>query len=145
MADFVHNIAKGAVAEMVRDSAANLLILLLKVAEADATMKDYDTVAALLAGTPDEADFTNYARKTGITGTITVDDTNDRVDIDAPDQTWTSAGGASNNTLTDLVFAYQNAAADATRIPCTNHDFAVTTDGSDLSAQLNAAGFIRQS
>ncbi len=145
MADFVHNIAKGAVAEMVRDSGSALLILLLKVAEADATMKDYDTVAALLAGTPDEADFTNYARKTGITGTITVDDTNDRVDIDAPDQTWTSAGGASNNTLTDLVFAYQNAAADATRIPCTNHDFSVTTDGSDLSAQLNASGFYRAS
>lgn len=145
MADFVHNVAKGAVAEMVRDSAANLLILLLKVAEADATMKDYDTVAALLAGTPDEADFTNYVRKTGITGTITVDDTNDRVDIDAPDQTWTSAGGASNNTLTDLVFAYQNAAADATRIPCTNHDFAVTTDSSDLTCQLNASGFYRAS
>lgn len=145
MADFVFNIAKGATAEMVRDSAANLLILLLKVAEADATMKDYDTVAALIAGTPDEADFTNYARKTGLTGTITVDDTNDRVDNDCADQTWTAAGGASNNTLTDLVFAYQNAAADATRIPCTNHDFAVTTDGSDLTAQLNAAGFIRQS
>lgn len=145
MADFVFNISKGAVAEMVRDSAANLLILLLKTAEADATMKDYDTVADLVAGTPDEADFTDYARKTGITGTITVDDTNDRVDIDAPDQTWTGAGGASNNTLTDLVFAYQNAAADATRIPCTNHDFAVTTDDSDLTAQLNASGFYRAS
>ena len=143
MADFVFNIAKGAVAEMVRDSGSALLILLLKTAEADATMKDYDTVAALLAGTPDEADFTNYARKTGITGTITVDDTNDRVDIDIPDQTWTAAGGASNNTLTDLVVAYENAAADATRIPCTNHDFAVTTDGSDLTAQVNASGFFR--
>lgn len=145
MADFVHNVAKGAVAEMVRDSAANVGILLLKVAEADATMKDYDTLALLLAGTPDEADFTNYARKTGLTGTITVDDTNDRVDVDAPDQTWTAAGGASNNTLTDLVFFYQNAAADTTRIPCTNHDFAVTTDGSDLTAQLNASGFYRAS
>lgn len=145
MSDFVFNIAKGSVAEMVRDSAANLGILLLKVAEADATMKDYDTVAALLAGTPDEADFTDYARKTGLTGTITVDDTNDRVDVDVPDQTWSGAGGASNNTLTDLVFFYQNAAADASRVPCTNHDFAVTTDDSDLSAQVNAAGFIRHS
>lgn len=143
MADFVFNIAKGAVAEMARDSASAFLILLLKVAEADATMKDYDTVAALVAGTPDEADFTNYARKTGITATITVDDTNDRVDLDLPDQTWTSAGGASNNTLTDAVVAYENAAADATRIPCTNHDFAVTTDGSDLTIIFNASGFYR--
>jgi hypothetical protein len=143
MSDFVFNIAKGAVAEMFRDSAANGGVLLLKAAEADATMKDYDTIATLLAGTPDEADFTNYARKTGLTGTITVDDTNDRVDVDLADQTWTSAGGASNNTLTDLVVYYQNAAADATRIPCTNHDFAVTTDGSDLTAQFNASGFYR--
>lgn len=145
MADFVFNIAKGAVAEMIRDSAANVGIILLKTAEADATMKDYDTLAALIAGTPDEADFTDYARKTGITGTITVDDTNDRVDVDIPDQTWTGAGGASNNTLTDLVTYYQNAAADATRIPMTNHDFAVTTDDSDLTAQVNASGFYRAS
>lgn len=145
MADFVFNIAKGAVAEMFRDSAANGGMLLLKVAEADATMKDYDTLAALIAGTPDEADFTDYARKTGLTGTITVDDTNDRVDVDIPDQTWTGAGGASNNTLTDLVVFYQNAAADTTRIPCTNHDFVVTTDDSDLTAQVNASGFYRAS
>ena len=145
MADFVHNISKGAVAEKFRDGAANGLMLLLKVAEADATMKDYDTVAALLAGTPDEANFTNYVRKTGLTGTITVDDTNDRVDVDMPDQTWTSAGGGTNNTLTDLVIAYEESASDSGRIPLTNHDFAITTDGSDLTATLNASGFFRAS
>lgn len=143
MANFVHNRAKGAVAEMVRDSAAALGVLLLKVADTDDAMKDFDDVAALLAGTPDEATFTNYARKTGLTGTITVDDTNNRVDVDLPDQTWSAAGGASNDTLTDAVVFYENAAADATRIPCTNHDFPVTTDGSDLSIVFNAAGFFR--
>ena len=99
MADLVFNIAKGAAAEMFRDSAAKGIVMLLKAAEADATLKDRDELNAMLAeaGTT-EADFTNYARKTGLTGTITVDDTNDRVDIDIPDQTWTSAGGASNNT-----------------------------------------------
>lgn len=143
MADFVFNQAKGAVAEMFRDAAANGIVLLLKTAEADATMKDYDDVAALLAGTPDEADFTNYARKTGLTGTVTVDDTNDRVDVDLPDQTWTAAGGAANNTLTDLIVGYQNSASDAGRVPLTCHDFAVTTDGSDITAVFNAAGFFR--
>jgi hypothetical protein len=143
MADFVFNIAKGAVAEMVRDSAANVLILLLKTADSDATNKDHDTVAAVLGAVNVEADFTNYARKTGLTGTVTVDDTNDRVDVDVPDQTWTAAGGASNNTLTDAIVAYQNAAADATRVPCTQHDFAVTTDGSDLTLVVNSAGFYR--
>jgi len=67
MADLVFNIAKGAVAEMVRDAAANLLILLLKTSVADATQKDFDDLAALIADAGvDEADFTNYARKTGM-------------------------------------------------------------------------------
>jgi hypothetical protein len=45
--------------------------------------------------------------------------------------------------LTKLVVAYEEAAADATRIPLSHHDFAVTTDGSDLTAQINANGFMR--
>ena len=97
----------------------------------------------MLAAANTEAVFTNYARKTGITGTITVDDTNERVDVDIPDQTFTSAGNGANDTLTKLIVAYENAAADATRIPLTHHDFAVTTDGSDLTAQFNASGFAR--
>lgn len=144
MADFVFNIAKGAAAEKVRDSGSALLILLLKAAAADNTQKDVDDVSGLLGGAT-EADFTNYARKTGLTGTITVDDTNDRVDVDIPDQTWTSAGGASNNTLTDAVVAYQESASDSGRVPLTQHDFPVTTDGSDLTIQINASGFFRAS
>jgi hypothetical protein len=143
MADFVFNIALGAVAEMVRDGAANVGMMLLKVSEADSTLRDYDTLALLLAGSNTEADFTNYARKTALTGSITVDDTNNRVDVDVADQTWTAAGGASNNTLTDLITYYQNSAADSGRIPMTCHDFAETTTGSDITAQVNSAGFFR--
>lgn len=146
MADGVFNISKGAFVEKIRDAGTNVLILLLKANEAEATLVDRDNVSLMLAeaGTT-EADFTNYARKTGLTGTITVDDTNDRVDVDVPDQTWTSAGGASNNTLTKLVTAYEESAADTGRIPMTHHDFATTTDGNDLVAQINAAGFGRAS
>lgn len=144
MSDFVFNIAKGAVAEKIRDSGSACGMLLLKAAEADDTLKDYDALDTLLGAAGNtEADFTNYARKTGLTGTITVDDVNNRVDVDIPDQTWTSAGGASNNTLTDLIVYYQESAADSGRIPLTNHDFAATTDGSDLTAQVNASGFFR--
>lgn len=143
MADFIFNIAKGAFIEKFRDGAANGLILLLKVSEADDTLNNYDTVSDMLAGSNTEANFTNYARKTGITGTITVDDTNNRVDLDIPDQTWSSAGGGTNNTLTDLIFAYEEAAADASRIPLSCHDFAATTDGSNLTAQINASGIAR--
>jgi len=145
MADGVFNIAKGAVAEKVRDGASALLILLLKTNESESTLRDRDMVADILANGSTEADATNYARKTGITGTITVDDTNDRVDVDIPDQTWTALGGATNNTLTKAVVAYQESAADSGRIPLTHHDFAVTTDASDLTMQINAAGFYRAS
>jgi hypothetical protein len=131
MADFVFNRAKGAVAEMFRDGGTNGIVLLLSTAEADATMKDYDDLAALLAGTPVEVADASYARKTGLTGTVTVDDTNDRVDVDIPDQTWT---GLTGPDPVDLIVAYENAAADATRVPLTNHDFAVSTDGSDVTA-----------
>ena len=145
MADGVFNIAKGAVAEKVRDGAANVGVMLLKTAEADATLEDYDTLAAILAGLNTEADFTNYARKTGITGTVTVDDTNNRVDVDIPDQTWTSAGGASNNTLVKLIVYYEDSAADSGRVPLTHHDFAITTNGGDLTAQIATGGFFRAS
>lgn len=142
MADLVFNIAKGAAVEKVRDGAANLLMLLLIAADTDDAMRDTDTVTALLATGANEATDGSYARKTGITGTITVDDTNNRVDIDCPDQTWTALAGAA---ILDLVIAYEEAAADATRIPLTLHDFPVTPDGSDVTAQLNASGFFRAS
>ena len=144
MSDQVFNIAKGAAAEKVRDGATVLIVLLMQANEAETTLLDRTDLADLFveAGNT-EATFTNYARKTGLTATLTVDNTNDRVDLDLPDQTFVSAGNGVNNTLTKLVVAYEEAAADATRIPLTHHDFSVTTDGSDLTAQFNAAGFFR--
>lgn len=142
MADLVFNIAKGAVVEMFRDGAANGLMLLLSAADTDDAMRDTNDIAALLATGADEVVDASYARKTGLTGTITVDDTNNRVDVDMPDQTWTALAGPDT---VDLVVGYENAAADSTRIPLTLHDFVVTTDGTDVTAQLNAAGFFRAS
>ena len=140
MGDLVFNRSKGAFAEMFRDGAANGIVLLLSTGVADATMADFDDVAALLAGAPVEVVDGSYARKTALTGTVTVDDSNDRTDVDIPDQTWSALAGPDP---VSLVVAYENAAADATRIPLSHHDFAVTSDGSDVTAQFNAAGFAR--
>jgi hypothetical protein len=146
MTDGVFNYAKGRAVEKIADAAANVGLMLLKANEAEATLIDRTDLANLLAqGGNTEADFTNYARKTGITGTITVDTTNDWVDVDMPDQTWSSAGGASNNTLTKAVPFYEDSAADSGRIPLTHQDFAVTTNGNDLIANVNASGFLRVS
>ena len=111
--------------------------------EGNAGLIDRATVAAILGASNTEANFTNYARKTAITATLTVDNTNDRVDLDMPDQTWTTAGGATNNALTCLIVAYEESAADSGRVPISKHDFAVTTDASDLTAQVATAGFAR--
>ena len=142
MADFIFNIAKGAFVEKFRDGAANGGMLLLIAADTDDAMRDTDTVTALLATAANEATDGSYARKTGLTGTITVDDTNNRVDVDLPDQTWVALAGAA---ILDLVVFYEEAAGDSTRIPLSLHDFAVTPDGSDVTAQLNASGFARAS
>ena len=146
MADGVFNIAKGRAAKYAEDNPNSLQIILLQANEAESTLIDRADMSAVLgeAGTT-EATFTNYARKTGLTETTNTDNTNDEVTIDVADQTWTSAGGATNNTLTKLIVAVSTGAGDANLIPLTHHDFAVTTDGSDLTAQINASGFFRAS
>lgn len=154
MADFIFNLSLGRIREFADDAAgdvaaAQIKLVLYKAAGADSTDRDFDTKTALDGGDSTEADFTNYATKDiqDASITVTVDDTNDRVDIDVPDQTWTSAGGASNNTLTDAVFFYDNTGSDADSalIPISRHDFTPTTDGSDLTLQVDAAGLWRAS
>lgn len=155
MADFVFNIAKGRVNEYVYrvnnndPTNSGLVVVLVKSAglEADSTLKDHDNLSVLLAGTSDECDFTNYARKVLTDADVvdpTVDDSGDRQDADIPDQTWTSAGGASNNNIGKLLICYDpdtTGGDDTTIIPLTAHDFVVTTDGTNLTAQVPTAGF----
>jgi hypothetical protein len=157
MADQVFNIAKGRVAEFyVRidgndpaNSAFIVLILATAGIESDATLRDVDTVTALVAGTTNEVTNSGYARKTLTDADLTAfapDDANDRVDLDIPDQTWTAV--AAGDGWNDLVIAYDNdttGGTDANVVPCTMHDFVVTPDGSDITAQIAAAGFFRAS
>lgn len=142
MADIVFNIARGRIREKAMNGGSNFGVMLLKAAEADAALADHNDLAALLAAVGNtEADFTNYARKTGLAATQAVDDANEQASADIADQTWSSAGGAANNTLVKLVVYFQESASDAGRIPMTAHDFAATTDGSDLTAQIASGGF----
>jgi hypothetical protein len=150
MADGVFNIAKGKIAYYAGLPAANdaLIAVLLKSSgiEADATLADHDTLSALLAATNDEADATNYVRKTLASVTVTVDDTNNRVDLDFADPVWTTLGGASNNTIAKLVVCYDpdtTGGTDADLVPLTHHDFSVTTDGTDVTGSVASAGFAR--
>lgn len=155
MANIILNIALGRVAELYNRVDTNdpansaLIILVLATAgiETDAVLKDLDTVSALVAGTTNEVTNTGYARRTLTDADIVAfapDDTNDRVDLDIPDQTWTAV--AAGDGWNDIVIAYDSdttAGTDANIVPLTLHDFVVVPDGSDITAQIAAAGFYR--
>lgn len=150
MADFVHNQGKGRVAGNADRINANdpansaFIVELINTTATDATLKDLDTFAAIESD-GNTAELTsgtnaNYARKTisdssGMT--VTVDDTNDRVDVDFADQTWTALGAGT--AITDVVIGYDSdttGGTDANIVPQTQHDFAITPDGSDVTAQV---------
>jgi hypothetical protein len=143
--DVVANVSLGEVKKYAKlDGGANdaLLVVLLKSSglEADNTLRDYDDLAAILGAANDEADATNYARKTVTSVSITVDDTNNRVDCDFADQTWTSLGGASNNTVGKLLVCYDpdtTGGDNSSVVPLTAHSFDLTTDGSDVTATVS--------
>jgi len=156
MANGVFNIAKGRAVELYNRVQTNdpadaaLVVVALQAAVADATLEDFDDLSTLLADASNtEADFTNYARIT-LTDTdltaIVPDDNNNRFDVDIPDQTYISAGGAANNSLVKLLVCYDadtTGGDDTAIIPLTHHDFVTTTDGNNLQVTINAAGFFR--
>lgn len=150
MADGVFNVAKGKAGYYATLPATNdaLIVVLLKATglEADDTLNNYDDLAALLAAANDEADFTNYTRKTLASVAGTIDDTNNRLDVDAADFTYTAAGGATNNSVGKALICYDpdtTGGTDSSIIPLTYHDCVFTTDGTDQLIQLAAAGFYR--
>lgn len=159
MADLVFNIAKGRVAELynrvdTNDPANSALIVALIASsgvESDAVLRDKDTFTDLVSGATDFATNTGASRKTLTDSDLTAfapDDTNDRVDLDIPDQTWTAVANDGTGAISDLVIGYDNdttGGTDANIVPMTLHDFAVTPDGSDITAQIAAAGFFRAS
>lgn len=145
MADIVFNIAKGRIASYVALPAANdaLVVVLLEASglEADSALRDYADLATLLAGANNEQ--TVMGRKTVTATTVTVDNTNDRVDLDFADLVWTAATG---NPIGALVVCYDpdtTGGTDSSLVPLTKHDLALTPDGTDFTAVLAAAGFAR--
>lgn len=144
MASFVANIARGHISEYYNRIRANdpntsvFKVILLKANEAVGTLVDQDTIATMLAAST-EANFTNYVRKvltdTSLAALPAPDDANNKLVLQLPGQTWTSAGGALNNTLTMVCVAYypDTAGADSTGVPCAFYDFATTTNGTDIT------------
>jgi hypothetical protein len=157
VADEVFNIAKGRVVELYNrvesndPSASALIVVLLKVAEVDSVLRDYDDLGTLIAAAGNtEADFTNYARKTltdvELASLPAPDDVNDRYEVTIGNQVWASAGGATNNTLVKLLVCYDadtGAGTDSNILPLVHLGFAVSTNGANLTATTHANGFFR--
>lgn len=159
MANFVFNIALGRVVELYRrvdgnDPANSVLVVGLVAAsgvESDAVLKDEDNLFAVFDGSTNEATNTGYARKILTDADLMAfapDDTNDRADVDIPDQTWTAVANDGTGAISDLFIAYDSDSTsgdDAGIVPLTWHDFSVTPDGSDITAQIAPTGFYRAS
>lgn len=121
-------------------SDALILIFLRPTSQQDDdVLRDYTSVASLLSGGNLECTAANYVRKSITSGaTITPDNTNNRVDVDLPDTTWTALGSMTGtNAKQDqsaLLIAYQantSTGTDATLVPLTKHNYPFVADGSD--------------
>lgn len=149
MANQVGNISKGRFVEFAirinaNDPANSVLVIDLLATtglEADSVLLDKDTFTDLVSGATNFATGTGWARKSidntgGIT--VTVDDTNDRTDVDIPDQTWTAVADAADD-VSRLATGYDSdstAGTDANIVYVSTHDFIIQPDGSDVVAQV---------
>ena len=153
MANIVFNIAAGRVVELYNrvesNDPTNSALILVPIEtsglEADATLADADTLAAVLAGTTNEQ--TTMGRKTLTDADLAAlpapDDTNDRYDVSLPTVTWTAASG---NAISKILVCYDSdttAGTDANIVPLTMFDFVQTPSGADI--QMTTGVFFRAS
>ena len=127
-------------------------VLLVSTATAYTYNPDDDVVDA--GGANDvvdaESNVTNYTRGWGGSGrktlaskTITVNDANNRVEVDAADVTWTALGGGTNQTLEAAVVIKEGGANDTTsRLLAYLDPSNVTTNGGDITLQFASNGFL---
>lgn len=124
--------------------AAVLRIHAWVITATDATLRDmtgnsvanFEAIALVTEATP----YTNIVMdETDIT--ITVDDTNDRVDVAFADQTFTSV--AAQTAWTDITVSYDEAGTDTDASSEVLHvfDFAVTPNGGDITVDFPAVSY----
>ncbi len=143
MANLVFNIAKGRVGHLATLPASNDALIAVPIETtgivSDATMRDYDDLATLLAGASNEQ--TTMGRKTLASVTSAVNDTDDRWDVDAADITWTAASG---NAVSAVVICYDpdtTGGTDSDLIPLVKLDMVVTPSGGDITLVFGSGGF----
>src|SRR5512134_2395887 len=153
MANFVFNIAKGRVAELVErvdtndPTDAKIILIPLSASDTETNAQDADNVTAALATAMNEQ-TTSWVRKTLTDADFAatdydVNDTDNRRDVSLPQVTWTAPSAGNNTTGLLVCYTEEASPTDAVTIPLTHHDFVVTADGNDVV--LNAGDFLRAS
>jgi hypothetical protein len=145
MSNLVFNQALGRVAYYASLPAANDALIVVPLESsglvADSVMRDYDTLSDLLAGASNEQ--TTVGRKTLASVSVTVNDTDNRVDVDAADVTWTTPTGNAVGAVVICYDADTGTGTDADLIPLTKHDLTWTPDGNNFT--LTVTDFFRAS
>lgn len=121
----IHAWVIGATDETLRDMTGNSVAAFEAIASvAEATNTNYANIAM------DDADIT-----------ITVDDTNNRVDVAFTDQTFTSIG--AGDVWTDITISYDADGTDTDANSEVLHvlDFAVTPNGGDITVDFPAVSY----
>jgi len=117
------------------NAAFIMLILALSGLPSDSTLKEYDTVADLLAGPAAEVANSGYSRKTITDANIsayTVDDVNDRILLTLPLQTFATIG--VGDVWGKVCVAYDpdtTGGTDSTLVPVSYHD-CLDEDGENI-------------
>ena len=93
--------------------------------------------------TLDEMDGANYARKTLASQAVTIDATNDRIEFDFEDLTWTSLGNGTRAIQGILIFRFVT--NDAASVPIAFVEFSATQNpgGSNFTVTIDAEGAIQ--
>lgn len=139
MADIAFNVAKGRHAHYASLPATNdaLILVFLELTGLvdDATMIDYDTLAAVLAGASNEQ--TTLGRQTLAGVSVTVNDTDNRVELDANDVVIANPTG--NDTGAALICYDPDTAGgtDSDIIPLSKHDYVLTPEGDQLTVGIS--------
>lgn len=142
MSALIPNVAKGKFVYYASLPAANdaLVWVLMTGTETDDNLRDADTLAAIIALAVNEATFTGYGRVTATAVTVTVDDTNNRTDVDVADPTWSPT---SAEALTRIVLCYDpdtTTGTDADLIPIFIDNVSLTTPTDEPISYLVAEG-----
>lgn len=129
---------------MLLQGTDSIMVVLLQNTglAADATLVNYQSLGALLAGTSQEATFDNYVRKNLTSASILVSHntgsspTNASVSFAL--QIWNSAGGAVNNTISKIALVYQptSSTADTGCLVLATMDYSGTTTGGAFQVTL---------